>query len=127
MLGAPHCPSRQVRHYIPVDGLPPWRDPGPGEPGWDPILNYCEVRPDEDEIKEVRSSPVGPKFAGFMSAEVPTVPNDRNELTSCPLISVITAKGYRRESVGSPIARQAHFSLALKFLRHCLMAAICRS
>lgn len=44
----------QVWQFIPTDGLPPWRDPGPGEPGWEPILNYCEVEPDEQEVMEVR-------------------------------------------------------------------------
>ncbi|CAM9792855.1 unnamed protein product, partial [Ectocarpus sp. 12 AP-2014] len=45
---------KQVWHYVPDDGLPPWRDPGPGEPGWEPILNYCEVKPDEAEVLEER-------------------------------------------------------------------------
>ncbi|CAM9183781.1 unnamed protein product [Ectocarpus sp. 13 AM-2016] len=45
---------KQVWHYVPDDGLPPWRDPGPGEPGWEPILNYCEIKPDEAEVLEER-------------------------------------------------------------------------
>lgn len=52
---SPRFFPRQVWQFVPDDGLPPWRDPGPGEPGWEPILNYCEVKPDEGEAAEVRS------------------------------------------------------------------------
>lgn len=44
---------KQTRQYIPDLALPPWRTPAPGEPGWDPILNYCEVKQDEEEALEV--------------------------------------------------------------------------
>lgn len=49
---------KQTRQYIPDLALPPWRTPAPGEPGWDPILNYCEIKQDEEEAIEVLYSSI---------------------------------------------------------------------
>lgn len=43
----------QVWKFVPDLGLPPWRTPAPGEPGWEPILNFVEVKQNEAEILEV--------------------------------------------------------------------------